>query len=88
MPHRVALLIMSAHADKLSYMQSTTDTRETSDLLTVAEAARRLRISRPSAYRLVASGALRGVRVGPLDAIRVPEGALAEVLRPVTPKEV
>ncbi len=43
-------------------------TSETPQLLTVAELAKRLRISRPTAYRLIGSGRLRAYRVGPTDA--------------------
>jgi len=48
-------------------------TDETPQLLTVAELAKRLRISRPTAYRLIGSGRLRAYRVGPTDsgALRV-----------------
>ena len=51
-------------------METTDDTPQ---LLTVAELAKRLRISRPTAYRLIGSGRLRAYRVGPTDsgALRV-----------------
>ena len=50
-------------------MQSTDETPQ----LTVAELAQRLRISRPTAYRLIGTGRLRAYRVGPSDtgALRV-----------------
>jgi excisionase family DNA binding protein len=45
-------------------------------LLTVGEAAKRLRIGRTSMYRLVSTGAIETVTVGRLR--RVPEECLAE----------
>jgi excisionase family DNA binding protein len=44
-------------------------------LLTVREVADRLRVSRATVYRLVASGALPVLRVS--NSIRIPEAALA-----------
>jgi len=49
------------------------------EVLTVPEVAEYLRQSRNSAYALVASGAIRSVRVG-TRAIRVPKSALIEFL--------
>ncbi|WP_366146598.1 helix-turn-helix domain-containing protein [uncultured Pseudokineococcus sp.] len=48
------------------------------DLLTVAEVADALRVSRMTVYRLVHSGELPAVRVG--RSYRVPEGAAAAFL--------
>lgn len=52
-------------------------------LLTVAEAARRLRLGRTMVYELLASGALRSVRIG--RARRVPIGALDEFVAGLSP---
>lgn len=46
-------------------------------LLTVEQAAQRLQLSRPTLRRLLASGELRGARVG--RQWRVPETAIAEL---------
>ena len=61
-------------------------TDETSQLLTVAELAKRLRISRPTAYRLIGSGRLRAYRVGPTDsgALRVDVRELDRLIDPTT----
>ncbi len=62
---------------------------ETPLLLTVAELAKRLRISRPTAYRLIASGRLRAYRVGPTDtgALRVDVRELDRLIHTTTTKE-
>ncbi len=59
-------------------------TDETPHMLTVAELAQRLRISRPTAYRLIGSGRLRAYRVGPSDtgALRVDVRELDRLLDP------
>ena len=61
----------------------------TPQLLTVAELAKRLRISRPTAYRLVGSGRLRAYRVGPSStgAIRVDVRELERLIAPSTTEE-
>ncbi len=58
-------------------------------LLTVAELAKRLRISRPTAYRLIGSGRLRAYRVGPTDAgaLRVDVRELDRLLAPTPTAE-
>jgi excisionase family DNA binding protein len=52
------------------------------DLLTVNEAARRLRMSRVSLYRAVARGELDAYRVGENGPLRIPADALERFLRP------
>lgn len=47
-------------------------------VLKVDEVAQRLRVERNTVYNLVASGALRSVRLGRV--IRIPESAVAEFL--------
>ncbi len=61
-------------------------TDETPRLLTVKELAKRLRISRPTAYRLIGSGRLRAYRVGPSDtgALRVDVRELDRLMDPTT----
>jgi excisionase family DNA binding protein len=54
------------------------DLKHEPDVLTVADIARVLRIGRNAAYRLVASGAIRSVRVGV--AIRIPRSSLLRYL--------
>ena len=49
-------------------MQMATAEQEREKLLTVAEVAERLGVSRVTAYRLVQSGILPAYRVGPNDA--------------------
>ncbi len=58
-------------------------------MLTVAELAQRLRISRPTAYRLIGSGRLRAYRVGPSDtgALRVDVRELDRLMDPTTAEE-
>jgi len=58
----------------------------TPQFLTVAELAKRLRISRPTAYRLIGSGRLRAFRVGPSNAgaIRVDVRELERLISPTT----
>ncbi len=67
-------------------MQSTD---ETPQLLTVAELAQRLRISRPTAYRLIGSGRLRAYRagIGGTGAIRVDVRELERLIDPTTAEE-
>ncbi len=62
------------------------DTDVTPQLLTVAELAKRLRISRPTAYRLIGSGRLRAYRVGVggTGAIRVDVRELERLIAPST----
>ncbi len=64
-------------------------TSETPQLLTVAELAKRLRISRPTAYRLIGSGRLRAYRVGPTDTggLRVDVRELDRLIAPATAEE-
>jgi excisionase family DNA binding protein len=50
----------------------------TEKLLTVAEVAARMRVSKMTVYRLVRSGALNGVRFG--RSYRVPETAVEQYL--------
>lgn len=59
----------------------TTDTASTGDriLLTVEEAARRLRIGRTTAYRLLAEGQIASIQIGHLR--RVPVDALTAFVR-------
>jgi len=52
------------------------------DLLTVPEAARRLRIHRVSLYRAVKRGELQAFRVGANGPLRISRTALEEYLRP------
>ena len=47
--------------------------------LTVPETAERLRLSRPSVYRLISGGVIPGVRLG--GAIRVPADGLEDAIR-------
>jgi excisionase family DNA binding protein len=62
-------------------MQATHETLETREFLTVDEAARRLRVSRPTTYRLVRAGILPAVRIGDGSGpIRIPAGELADWL--------
>jgi len=58
----------------------------TPQLLTVAELAKRLRISRPTAYRLIGSGRLRAYRagIGGTGAIRVDVRELERLISPST----
>ncbi|MBG6185462.1 excisionase family DNA binding protein [Arthrobacter sp. CAN_A214] len=55
----------------------------TTNLLTVAEIAARMRVSRMTVYRLVQSGALNGIRFG--RSYRVPETAVQQYLESVNP---
>ncbi|MBG6185559.1 excisionase family DNA binding protein [Arthrobacter sp. CAN_A214] len=55
----------------------------TTNLLTVAEIAARMRVSRMTVYRLVQSGALEGIRFG--RSYRVPETAVQQYLESVNP---
>jgi excisionase family DNA binding protein len=55
----------------------------TQKLLTVAEIAARMRVSKMTVYRLVQSGALDGVRFG--RSYRVPERAVEQYLDSVDP---
>jgi excisionase family DNA binding protein len=50
--------------------------------LTVDEAARVLRQSRPTMYRKIERGELRAVRLGDRGPLRIPVDALREHLRP------
>ncbi len=61
----------------------------TPQLLTVAELAKRLRISRPTAYRLIGSGRVRAYRVGATDAgaLRVDVRELERLIAPSTTEE-
>lgn len=54
------------------------------ELLTVAEAARLLRVSPITIRRHIADGQIQGVRAG--RAVRVPREALGRFLRPIEPK--
>ncbi|WP_035772875.1 helix-turn-helix domain-containing protein [Arthrobacter sp. Br18] len=54
------------------------------DLLTVAEVAGIMRVSRMTVYRLLQSGALTGVRFG--RSYRVSESALQQYLQSFTPQ--
>jgi excisionase family DNA binding protein len=54
------------------------------ELLTVAEAARRLKQSQDTIRRKIATGALEAVRLGEHGPLRVPEEAIAEHLRPAS----
>jgi excisionase family DNA binding protein len=56
-------------------------------LLTVAEAARRLRQSPVSVYRRVADGQLPALRVGEKGPLRIEEEALERLLRPANTSE-
>ena len=55
---------------------------EPADLLTVPEAARRLRLHRVSVYRAVQRGELQAFRVGTNGPLRISRAALDEYLRP------
>jgi excisionase family DNA binding protein len=55
----------------------------TGKLLTIAEIAARMRVSKMTVYRLVHSGALNGVRFG--RSYRVPETAVEQYLGSTTP---
>ena len=57
------------------------------ELLTVAEAARLLRQSRPTIYRKVAHGELPAYRLGELGPLRIPADALAQHLLPANVEE-
>jgi excisionase family DNA binding protein len=48
------------------------------DVLTVAEVAQQLRVSKMTIYRMINSGELRALRIG--RSVRVPAAALAELL--------
>ena len=54
-------------------------------LLTAAEAASTLRVSRQSIYRAIASGRLEAYRVGRDGPLRIPAHALVEHLRRAAP---
>ncbi|MDN4609551.1 helix-turn-helix domain-containing protein [Arthrobacter burdickii] len=56
----------------------------TETLLTVAEIAARIRVSKMTVYRLVQSGALNGVRFG--RSYRVPETAVEQYLDSINSK--
>jgi excisionase family DNA binding protein len=60
--------------------------QETQQLLTVREIAHRLGVSRHTVYRALASGQLRGVRLGgrPSAPIRIHAADLERYLRPTT----
>jgi len=49
------------------------------DLMTIREACRRLRVSRPTAYRLFARGALRFVKIG--KSVRVPRSEVDYIIQ-------
>lgn len=53
----------------------------TTNLLTVAEIAAQMRVSKMTVYRLVQSGALNGIRFG--RSYRVPETAVQQYLESV-----
>jgi excisionase family DNA binding protein len=55
----------------------------TMDLLTVAEIAAQMRVSKMTVYRLVQSGALKGIRFG--RSYRVPETAVQQYLESMNP---
>ncbi len=55
------------------------------ELLTPAEAAARLRVSRLTVYRAVAAGTLTAFRVGESNLLRIPAGAIDAHLRRVAP---
>jgi excisionase family DNA binding protein len=57
---------------------------DTGGLLTVDEAAERLRVSRGTLYRYVRSGRLEAVRVGELGPWRIPSAALERLLTTTT----
>jgi excisionase family DNA binding protein len=61
---------------------------KTRGLLTVAEVAAELRLTRESVYRRIQSGALAAVRVGVHGPLRVPVDALEEHLRPARRTDV
>ena len=54
-------------------------------LLTIPEAAQRLRISRSKAYELIASGELEVVHIG--RSCRVPAGAISDFVRGLRRRE-
>jgi excisionase family DNA binding protein len=51
-------------------------------LLTVAEAASELRLSKLSVYRFIADGRLDAVRIGENGKLRIPRNALDRLLVP------
>ncbi|MBG6185526.1 excisionase family DNA binding protein [Arthrobacter sp. CAN_A214] len=53
----------------------------TTNLLTVAEIAARMRVSKMTVYRLVQSGAMEGIRFG--RSYRIPETAVQQYLESV-----
>jgi excisionase family DNA binding protein len=59
-----------------------TDGEKTRGLLTVAEVADELRLTRESVYRRIQAGELAAVRVGVHGPLRVPADALEQHLRP------
>jgi excisionase family DNA binding protein len=63
-------------------MTTTQNDPMTEELLTVAEMAARMRVSKMTVYRLVQSGALNGVRFG--RSYRVPETAVEQYLDSIT----
>jgi excisionase family DNA binding protein len=67
---------MTADAADAAAPQTATDGQSAGVLLTVEEAARRLRIGRALLYRLISSGELESVKVGRLR--RVPAECLPE----------
>jgi excisionase family DNA binding protein len=60
---------------------------DTGGLLTVGEAAARLRVSRGTVYRYVRSGRLEAVRLGRVGPWRVPSAALERLLTTTTKGE-
>jgi putative molybdopterin biosynthesis protein len=54
-------------------------------MYTVQEIAKHFRISRQSVYDWIKDGKLRAIRIG--ERVRVPESALREFVRPITPGE-
>jgi len=71
-------------------MQATAATRETPELLTVGEAAERLRVSRPTMYRLIRAGVVPALRIGDgVGPIRIPVAELDSWLdgRRIQPEE-
>jgi excisionase family DNA binding protein len=57
---------------------------ETPRLLTVDEAAARLRQSRPTLYRKIEQGVIGAVRLGDRGPLRIPEDELEAHLRPAS----
>lgn len=53
-------------------------------LLTAREVAAELRVTPDTVYRLIQSGRLKAVRIGERGPVRVPESALADLLRPAS----